>query len=70
VQETIPALGDAVSGLEPFRALAAKVAFLAPLPVLVHRVDLVAPVNVKDLRSFPDVEVDDQGPEEPVKTIF
>ena len=60
VEETIPALEDAVSGHETFRRLAAKVAFLAPLRVLVHRVDLVAPVNVNDLKSFPDSQIEKQ----------
>jgi len=70
VEETIPALEDAVSGHESFRALADRVAFLTPLRVLVHRVDLVAPVNIKDLKSFPDTQVEEPGPEEKVATEF
>lgn len=70
VEETIPALEDAVSGDETFRTLADKVAFLAPLRILVHRVDLVAPVNVKDLKSFPDAEAEQLGPEEVARTQF
>jgi S1-C subfamily serine protease len=70
VEETIPALEDAVSGHESLQRLAARVTFLAPLRVLVHRVDLVAPVNVTDLKSFPDTEVEEQEPEEQFNTIF
>lgn len=69
-KETIPSRGEAASGAESFASLAGRVTFLAPLRVLVHRVDLVAPVNVKDLVSFPDAESQEHGPEEKVGTEF
>jgi hypothetical protein len=65
-KETIPRLEEAASGSETFSSLAGRVAFLAPLRALVHRVDLVAPVNIKDLVSFPDAEDPEQGSEEKV----
>jgi hypothetical protein len=63
-KETIPSFSEAASGTDKFSTLAPHLAFLAPLRILVHRVDLVAPAAIRDLRSFPDVEGPDQGPEE------
>ncbi|HEV2727720.1 MAG TPA: serine protease, partial [Solirubrobacterales bacterium] len=65
-KETIPSLGEAATGSDSFSSLVGRLSFLAPLRILVHRVDLVAPVNVRDLRSFPDGEDSDQSPVEQV----
>ncbi len=64
--ETIPAAGEAVTGSDDFSALVGELAFLAPMRVLVHRVDLVAPSGVRDLTSFPDEEDEEPDTEEPI----
>jgi len=69
-KETIPSVEEAAAGTDSFSSLAGRVAFLVPLRILVHRVDLVAPVNVRDLKSFPEAEGPDQGPEEKVGSTF
>jgi S1-C subfamily serine protease len=63
-RETIPAAEEAHSGSEKLTNLVAGLAFRAPLRVLVHRVDLVAPVAVAELASFPSIEDEDPGPAE------
>jgi S1-C subfamily serine protease len=69
-KEAIPSLGEAAAGTDSFSVLAGRITFLSPLRILVHRVDLVAPVNVRDLKSFPDTEGPDKEPEEQVVTKF
>ncbi|HMI81276.1 MAG TPA: hypothetical protein VK480_05765, partial [Solirubrobacterales bacterium] len=70
VKETIPSAREAATGTDDFSSLAGGFEFLAPLRVLVHRVDLVAPVAVRDLVSFPDMDDRDRGPDEMVTTEF
>lgn len=64
IKEKIPSLENAVEGTDKFSSLAANLAFQAPLRILVHRVDLVAPSKVIDLSSFPTADQEDHGPEE------
>jgi S1-C subfamily serine protease len=64
--ETIPSLEDAVAGTDGFTSLVDDLAFFTPLRVLVHRVDLVAPSNVRDLASFPEMDADEQRPDEKI----
>jgi hypothetical protein len=63
--EVIPASGEGPKGSNDLASLVAGIEFFAPLRVLVHRVDLVAPSSVRDLASFPEVEVPDADRREP-----
>ena len=70
-ERTIPAAEDAAAGDDRFgKNLAATLAFQAPLRVLVHRIDLAAPVNVTELASFSADDIDDSDSEEKVGDLF
>lgn len=69
-KESIPPITEAAGGTEKFSSLATNLAFLTPLRILVHRVDLVAPSSVRDLKSFPDADSHDLGPDEEVGSEF